>query len=121
MSQIRGSCLSIAVLKVFREMRQNKVSHWRDEVLCLTDKSCKDGRRGLSYPSGLVPLVQSATPASFLCLPPWFSFLPMCRRPVSCSLFQTILIFQILSPKLIVLVLSCCLVVQLRDLSHWLP
>lgn len=46
---------------------------------------------------------------------------PMSHRHVSCNFFQTMLIFQLLSPKLIVLVLSIGLVVKVRELSHLLP
>lgn len=60
--------------------------------------------------------------------PPFLIILPLqCPKGMSPEAFQTIFIFLLLSPNLIVLVLSLCLVVQVRDESspaslqplHW--
>lgn len=40
-------CLSIAVLKEFWEKRRKKsLSHWRDCVLCSTERNCREGGGG---------------------------------------------------------------------------
>ena len=102
---------------------KKSLSHWRDEVPCLTNRNCKDRGRGTSELSWWAELPwgsQQLLPLSSASLPDYPSS-PMSHRPVSCNLFQTTLIFQLLSPTLIVLVFRSCLVVQERDLSHWLP
>lgn len=108
--------LSIAVLKEFWEKRWKKsLSHWRDCVLCSTERNCRDGGGGgaeLSWWLEFSLGSQQLLPPSSASLP---SFPPDVPQAWKLQLIPNNTHFP---PNLIVLV---CLVVQVRDLSHLPP